>query len=125
MYSTHSKRLTLPTLLLSIQKSDYPDKYDAALKVGETSSTKGDFNNHLRDVATEIEAREGKKIELIRRRILKSQSMWAYIHTAAIINYLLTSPTHLPTLSSPSHTRMHTPCRDTHTHTHHAGTHTI
>ena len=37
-------------------------------------STKGNFNPALRVIASEIESKEGRKVELIKRKILRSNS---------------------------------------------------
>lgn len=52
-----------------LQQKDYPAKF---IEMNEFSSGKkrGEMNSKLKEIATEIEAVEGRRVELIQRRIL-------------------------------------------------------
>ena len=47
------------------------------MRESDLANTKGDYSAYVKTVAAEIEAMEGRKIELIKRRILRD-SMSSY-----------------------------------------------
>ncbi len=55
------------------QKKDYPDRY-SQMMIEQGNLKKADFSDRLKVVATEIERTDGRKVELITRRILRVKS---------------------------------------------------
>lgn len=62
------------------QEKDYPGKHKL---VSEFSSGKkrGEVHAKLKEIAAEIEAAEGRKVELIKRRILENQNKGMFFFT--------------------------------------------
>jgi hypothetical protein len=58
-----------------LQEKDYPAKHKEVMEFS-SGKKRGEQNNKLKEIAAEIEATEGRRVELIQRRILEGRRGW-------------------------------------------------
>lgn len=71
MYSTWLS-YTCCKAVFFLQKKDYPDKHRLAKETMETADKKSELSTKLKEICFEIESKEGRKVELIKRVIVSS-----------------------------------------------------
>jgi len=72
--------MPLSIFCLVVQEKDYPEQYKLVSEFS-VGKKRGEVHGKLKEIAAEIEATEGRKVELIKRKIVKGAYMHrTYIH---------------------------------------------
>lgn len=57
----------------SPQKKDYPDKYSVAKEAMDMVDKKSELSTKVKEICSEIESKDGRKVELIKRVIVSTR----------------------------------------------------
>ena len=55
------------------QKKDYPEKYSVAKEAMDMVDKKSELSNKVKELCSEIESKDGRKVELIKRVIVSTR----------------------------------------------------